>query len=180
MNRAQVAELLTLITAFDRRTLGDADIVAWHSVLDDIEVTDAAEAVRRHYRTSSEWIMPADVRRGAAEVVRERSIGQWAPGQFGVPRDQAHPELPPVPFEEMPVRVQDLLRRVPRGNWAALHPRRAAWEREQRDYRRQADARPNPLYDPAAVEALREYWTDHPVGSVPLDPERHIPPVRSE
>lgn len=62
MNRSDTAQLLAMIQAFDRRTIGDTDVLAWHDALTDTDYTDAQTAVRQHFRESREWIMPADVR----------------------------------------------------------------------------------------------------------------------
>lgn len=62
MNRAETALALTLAAAFDRRTIGEADVEAWHTVLADLAFDDVKEAVAGHYATSRDWLMPADVR----------------------------------------------------------------------------------------------------------------------
>lgn len=171
MNLSETARLLASMAAFDRRTVGDADVIAWQAVLEDVAYEDALSAVKRWYSNNTEWIMPAHVRSLVAELVKAREVSPWAPGQYGTPRDQAHPELPagPLRLEDLPEAVRELLARIPAGDRAALHPRRAAWEREHALYRRQADARPNPGYDPEAAEKLRAYW-DRDEGSEPLDP----------
>lgn len=72
MNASEAAILLGLAAAYDRRTVGEADARAWADALDDIALEDAQDAVKRHYRTSTEWIMPAHVRKGVAAIARER------------------------------------------------------------------------------------------------------------
>lgn len=81
MTKAETAELLALITAFDRRTTGQADIEAWHLVIGDLEPADCAEAVRQHFARSREWLMPVDVRQGVARIYRDRltALGDVAP-----------------------------------------------------------------------------------------------------
>jgi len=86
MNLKETNTALALVQAFDRRTVGEVDVRAWQSVLGDLEVADVMEAVRRHYADSSEWMMPAHVRRGVAEIVAERNRPEpspYAPGQYG-------------------------------------------------------------------------------------------------
>jgi hypothetical protein len=63
MNRAEVARLLALAAAYDRRTVGDADIAAWAAALADIPASDAENAVLRHFRESDAFLMPVHVRR---------------------------------------------------------------------------------------------------------------------
>lgn len=75
MTKAEVARLLAMIAAFDRRTIGEADVEAWHLILADLDTNDCANAVRDHYTTQRDWIMPADVRTAAVAAQRKR-IGQ--------------------------------------------------------------------------------------------------------
>jgi hypothetical protein len=63
MTRGDVARLLAYIAAFDKRTLGDADVLAWHDALDDLDYEPAKAAVRDWYREHDGWIMPAHIRR---------------------------------------------------------------------------------------------------------------------
>ncbi len=162
MNLAETTEALALAQAYDRRTVGEADVRAWQAVLSDVPAADAMEAIRRHYRDSEAWLMPATVRRIAAEIQRERAVSPWAAGQYGVPREGALPEVSaagrlqlgdlPAPMAELIARVRAL---AGEGSREALHPRRVAWEREHAAYRRQAAGEPNPLYDPAAAQRLQ-------------------------
>lgn len=62
MNLTETAALLTLIASYDRRTIGEADVRAWHEILDDVPAADARAAVLAYYRRTREWIMPADIR----------------------------------------------------------------------------------------------------------------------
>lgn len=62
MTRAECARLLALCAAFDRRTVGETDVYAWQSVLEDITFDDGIAAVKAHYAERRDWIMPADIR----------------------------------------------------------------------------------------------------------------------
>ena len=62
MTPDQTVDLLTACAAFDRRTVGKSDVVAWHAIVGDLPFDLAQEAVFAHYRDSREFIMPADVR----------------------------------------------------------------------------------------------------------------------
>lgn len=81
MKPSEVAELLTFAAAFDRRTVGKADALAWHTVLGDLDLEQARQAVADHYANSRDWIMPSDirqrVRRARAELVKDF---QYQPG----------------------------------------------------------------------------------------------------
>ena len=72
MNRAEVVLLLTLAGTFDYRKVGDADVEAWYLALDDIDLEDAKAAVVRHYRESTDRMMPAHVRRWVKTFKDER------------------------------------------------------------------------------------------------------------
>lgn len=50
MNRAQVVELLAYAAACDARTVGDADVLAWHDILAPLDFEDCQKAMRLHYR----------------------------------------------------------------------------------------------------------------------------------
>jgi hypothetical protein len=72
MNRTETAALLTLMAAYDRRTLGPEDVLAWQSVLADVSLDDAKGAVVEHHRGSSDWLAPADVIAGVRRIRAQR------------------------------------------------------------------------------------------------------------
>lgn len=151
MNRSETATLLSVVASFNNRTVGEADVIAWHSVLDDIDFGVAEQAVRRHYKGSADWIMPVHVRRLVEEIELEerRAASPWAPGQYKVPRDQTHPAVASFVAEPSP-EVSDLLARLRErlsdGGRDTLFPRQEHWAREHKAYVRTRNAAPNPLY----------------------------------
>ena len=72
MNKAEVVLLLTLAGTYDYRKTGDADVEAWYLALDDIGLDAAKAAVVRHYRDSTDRLMPAHVRRGVRAIREEQ------------------------------------------------------------------------------------------------------------
>ncbi|QNJ58027.1 hypothetical protein SEA_JKSYNGBOY_53 [Gordonia phage JKSyngboy] len=72
MNRKETAQLLAKIAAFDQRTVGDGDVLAWHEALSDLPYDLAAQAVSHwHGHTeTSRRMMPANVRRVADDMRR--------------------------------------------------------------------------------------------------------------
>lgn len=72
MNLTETATLLTMCAAYDRRTIGEADVHAWQAVLDDVTFPDARDAVVEHYKRTRDWIMPADVRTIAKKARADR------------------------------------------------------------------------------------------------------------
>lgn len=62
MTPADATELLAMIAAFDRRTVGRADALAWGAALNSIPLDDDTRAaVARHFAESDRWITPAHV-----------------------------------------------------------------------------------------------------------------------
>ncbi|MBH1939244.1 hypothetical protein I5Q34_34155 [Streptomyces sp. AV19] len=72
MTPAQTAELLAFCAAFDRRTVGRADVLAWHTVLGNLDFDAARQAVAAHYSSETRWIMPADIITAVRAVRRDR------------------------------------------------------------------------------------------------------------
>jgi len=68
MTLSEICDLLSVIGAFDRRALGDADGHSWHAAIGDLNYEDARQAVIDHYGESAEWIMPAHVRQRIRET----------------------------------------------------------------------------------------------------------------
>lgn len=77
MTPADTARVLAAAAAFDQRTVGTADVAAWHSALGELEYADARDAVTRHYRTTAERIMPVHVLQYAKEIRAERELREW-------------------------------------------------------------------------------------------------------
>lgn len=61
MTPADVAKVLAKIAAYDQRTVGQADVAAWHEILAPYPLGEALQAVMRHHRDSTERIKPAHV-----------------------------------------------------------------------------------------------------------------------
>lgn len=63
MTKAEVAKLLAIVQAFDRRTVGEADVTAWHEVarLAGWRPEHAFRAVTEHFARPPEWLTPGHV-----------------------------------------------------------------------------------------------------------------------
>ena len=66
MTRSETAALLAFCAAYDQRTIGEADVLAWHEALDspwvpNIDIDEAQAAVIAHYRETPQRITVADV-----------------------------------------------------------------------------------------------------------------------
>jgi len=72
VNEEETAVLLTSAAAFDRRTIGEADVIAWAKLLRDYRFEDAQEALEAHYASSREWVMPYDIIEGIKTIRAKR------------------------------------------------------------------------------------------------------------
>lgn len=70
MSKRDVAKLLAFVAAYDQRTVGTADVEAWHAVAAQArwELTYAQRAVIEHFTDSTDRLMPAHITR----TLRER------------------------------------------------------------------------------------------------------------
>lgn len=82
MNEIETGKLLTFISGLDNRKISKEVVLAWHQLLDDTHFDDAIEAAKQHYRESREWLMPADLVKGAQRVryqnERWQTVMRWA------------------------------------------------------------------------------------------------------
>lgn len=167
MTPEDVVDVLTKCAAYDQRTVGEVDVMAWHDVLARTDRADALEAVRLHYAEHTQRAMPADVRRLAAGIRdvrqgRERQQ-QRAIGAGPTVRDRSaevtalvHTVATALPKPDLHQRAMDRARRE-RGRPDKPAPK-------QKKPRRPAD-HPPPATDDVARMATR-YLVD---GRTPQD-----------
>ena len=79
MTIEEVIDLLAVAAAFDQRTIGEADAVAWHAAIGDLDFADARAAVIGHYRESRDRVMPADVFKRVKAARRDRLAREVIP-----------------------------------------------------------------------------------------------------
>jgi hypothetical protein len=90
----ETALVLAKAALVDMRTIGEPDVMAWHEILADVELNDALAAVTRHYRDSTDRIMPAHVRKLARAVKDDRTrleakaAPRELPGRFETDTDR--------------------------------------------------------------------------------------------
>lgn len=68
MTPADTGKVLMKVAAYDQRTVGAADIAAWHEVIGHLDLADCLNAVTTHYREQSTRAMPADIRKLALGI----------------------------------------------------------------------------------------------------------------
>lgn len=74
MDEEQIGILLGKAAAFDQRTTGEADILAWmEAIPDDVAFDDALAAVTRHYRESTDFLRPAHLLEQVRKIRNERA-----------------------------------------------------------------------------------------------------------
>lgn len=63
MNRNEIVDLLSIVTVYDGRTIGEADVAAWGDAAQRGRWTfeQAQDAVKAHYAESTQWLMPGHV-----------------------------------------------------------------------------------------------------------------------
>ncbi|WP_281640524.1 hypothetical protein [Aurantimicrobium minutum] len=74
MNKTEVAKLLTLVSAFDSRTVGVDTVEAWFPILEGISAEHALTAVRNHFATSTAYMMPAHITTGVEKLSGPRKL----------------------------------------------------------------------------------------------------------
>lgn len=72
MKPEDAPRLLAMAAARDNRKRNDAMALAWYQDLGDLDFDLAVEAMNRHYRTSTEYLMPVHIRQLADEIDRDR------------------------------------------------------------------------------------------------------------
>lgn len=72
MNAEETSRLLAKCASFDRRKVGEADVIAWLQVLGDLPYDDCTAAVIGHYGETADWIMPAHIRQRVKRVREAR------------------------------------------------------------------------------------------------------------
>lgn len=76
MKTSEVAKLLAMASAFDNRSVGEANVSAWAAALaPSMPFPDAAEAVRQHFAATSDYLMPAHVNAYVRQLRRLRVSG---------------------------------------------------------------------------------------------------------
>lgn len=90
MNKAETARVLGKAAAFDRRTVGEVEVRAWHEALSDVDYPDALEAVTMHYTTSTDFLMPMHIRRNVDEIYRRHRAERNAEAHQRVIDAQPH------------------------------------------------------------------------------------------
>lgn len=159
MNLTETDRLLTVIHNIDNRRIDDATVLVWHEVLRDMSFDDCLVAVTRHFRESTDYLMPAHIVRGAREIERQRT--REANHAFML---ESAPQNDPRPLSDRSQELRDFVQSVrdvlPPGNPDSLRYGRRYWRQVRQDRERQAAAVPNPHFDPDALARLAKTPSD--------------------
>lgn len=63
MNTQECIDLLAVVAAYDRRTVGESDVLAWSAALTDLPLDPCKRAVIEYYSRETTWLMPAHLRK---------------------------------------------------------------------------------------------------------------------
>lgn len=151
MNLAETHDLLTLAATLDRRRFDDATVVAWQEILADQPFDDCRTAVVRHFASTTDYLMPVHVLRGAAELDRHRrQLAREASEQRSMLALASDPTRRDR-SEQTQALIAELRDSLPEGDPDKL--RRKEWLEVDRRRERMANAEPNPHYDPTVALA---------------------------
>lgn len=156
MTPAEASKILAKAAAFDNRTPSKVAPAAWAEALDGIDLDDALTAVTRHYATTDDYLKPIHILRIAEDLNRARARARREAAEHrAIEADRAARQH----TDDRSAQVEHLIAQVrlelPDTGKEAIRPREVAWERERR-LRNRPPAAPNPLYDPTALERLRD------------------------
>jgi hypothetical protein len=163
MTPEETATVLAKCAAVDRRTVGRADVLAWHEIIGHLDFGVGLEAVRRWYTHHRDWIMPSDVVELGNEIIRERRKAererraleavQQAKAEYKAATDRT------AEIAQFVASVRDGLEP---GDSDALRYGHKRWRLNRERLRRVRTAEPNPHYDPLAQARLLAQEGDQP------------------
>jgi hypothetical protein len=150
MNLEEITAVLGKAAAIDNRTIGEANVLAWHEIIGHLDVRDALAAVTRHRIEAPDvYLQPGHVLRLAEKVRQERQDREREQEQRYA-LDAYAATAGPLTDRSAEIRafVSQIRSVLPAGDIEALAPRREHWRREHQAYQRQLTAEPNPAYRP--------------------------------
>jgi len=130
MNLEETGDLLLLAKVFDNRKFDDFTVLAWQSVLHDVEAGDAMEAARLHYATSEDYLMPVHIRDGARDLKVARQRGRELRA-INAPRLA---RTDPAGHTEYQAFRSTIPQRDPDEVLRRVNPTAWRWKRSQRQY----------------------------------------------
>lgn len=91
MTRDDVIDILTVVAASDRRTVGQADVDVWQAIIGDLFKDLALQAVRDHMRDRpGVWLEPGHVYQRARAIHRDE-LDRTSPPEIEPPHGEHYP-----------------------------------------------------------------------------------------
>jgi len=158
MTPAETAKVLAKAAAYDQRTVGEADVLAWHEIVGDLDFQDALAAVARHYAETDRRLMPVHLRNHANRVRLERVeaspkcavCGQSTAGRYHERNCGGRRAITAASdrSEDVQRLINELRESLPPSNPRKVRRTEVLeWDRARE---RALRAQPNPHYDPTA------------------------------
>lgn len=72
MTPVETAQILTLISQYNGMPVDKARALAWHDMIGELDYDDAVEAVKAHFRISTDWLQPGHLIAGVKAIIAER------------------------------------------------------------------------------------------------------------
>jgi hypothetical protein len=72
MTPEETGQLLARAALIDNRSVDAPTVIAWHEILRDLPYPDCEVALAEHRAESTEWLMPAHIRRRVRESRNQR------------------------------------------------------------------------------------------------------------
>jgi hypothetical protein len=70
-----IIDLLCVIAAVDRRTIGEADVLVWHELIGDLPKDLALQAIKDHFREQpGVWLEPGHIVAGVRAIRHDRAM----------------------------------------------------------------------------------------------------------
>lgn len=82
MTTNECIELLAVVAAYDRRTVGESDVLAWSAALSDLPLEPCKRAVVTYYSRETTWLMPAHLRKLVTASSNEQAM-RWNTSDLG-------------------------------------------------------------------------------------------------
>lgn len=77
MNRNETIDVLSVVAAATRRTVGESDVEIWHGIIGELTKDLALQAVHRHLRDCpGVWLEPGHVYQKAREIRRTEAAAE--------------------------------------------------------------------------------------------------------
>ncbi|MFE7659662.1 zinc finger domain-containing protein [Streptomyces celluloflavus] len=74
MTLAELSEVLGFAALYDNRTLGEAEVRAWHLIVGHLDADDTRQAIAEHYGQTRDRLMPSDLLQRGRRI-RDQRLG---------------------------------------------------------------------------------------------------------